>query len=74
MRGIAHRWMADMNTAKAYGIHLAAVMVASEEGAEKEREPVSGEFSLHARLHDKASRIREDPSLSNSNPSSIVYL
>src|SRR5258708_35099657 len=28
--------MADMNTAKACGIHLGAVMVASEEGAKKE--------------------------------------
>src|SRR5258707_1410478 len=36
MRGITHRWMADMNTAKACGIHLGVVMVASEEGAEKE--------------------------------------
>src|SRR5260221_234876 len=36
MRGIACRWTADMNTAKACGIHLGAVMVASEEGAEKE--------------------------------------
>jgi len=36
MRGIARRWTADMNTAKACGIHLGAVMVASEEGAEKE--------------------------------------
>ena len=36
MRGIAHQWMADMNTAKACGIHLGVVMVASEEGAEKE--------------------------------------
>jgi len=30
MRGIAHRWTADMNTAKACGIHLGVVMVASE--------------------------------------------
>jgi len=36
MRGIACQWMADMNTAKACGIHLGVVMVASEEGAEKE--------------------------------------
>src|SRR5258705_7957662 len=36
MRGIAHQWMADMNTAKACGIHLGVVMVASEEGAKKE--------------------------------------
>src|SRR6266481_5242546 len=38
MRGIAHQWMADMNTAKACGIHLGVVMVASEEGAEKENQ------------------------------------
>ena len=38
MRGIAHRWMADMNTAKACGIHLGVVMVASEEGAKKENQ------------------------------------
>src|SRR5258708_1092159 len=38
MRGIAHQWTADMNTAKACGIHLGAVMVASEEGAEKENQ------------------------------------
>ena len=36
MRGVARRWTADMNTAKACGIHLGVVMVASEEGAEKE--------------------------------------
>src|SRR5260221_662560 len=36
MRGIAHQWMANMNTAKACGIHLGVVMVASEEGAKKE--------------------------------------
>src|SRR5258705_11831176 len=36
MRGITCRWTADMNTTKACGIHLGAVMVASEEGAEKE--------------------------------------
>ena len=30
--------MADINTAKACGIHLGAVMVASEEGAKKEKE------------------------------------
>src|SRR5260221_3851905 len=38
MRGIACQWMADMNTAKACGIHLGAVMVASEEGAEKDNQ------------------------------------
>ena len=58
MRGIARQWMADMNTAKGCGIHLGAVMVASEEGAEKENrcKRANWELGLRNALHYSVSK------------------